>query len=322
MEEQGSTWQALLGLLGIRGAGQESTIQEQWHSPLESRNRVQVRQWLAAILAFLAIWLGLFLVGWPVWLADAVETWADAVLVGTFALLAGMMWFSAVELTLKGYAVWGRRIVELLGVTLILAAIALVCTRFGDGEWWYNWAILIGLSILAPSVALAFNQLKQMFDPMGWTSPFEQRMLHLVEKVLGGASDAPKIEERPLIPWRHGKREGQIIATRDREDVIEVPAREDLNLADFLQEAMERGLGRAAWLKKGHARYVLPETGDRVTRGTYDKMIQMAARAGYIRIGGDGDAAAWLTEPDAAYDDWCTRFEDEWGEMLDGDYDD
>ena len=166
-------------LVALRGGGNESTIQEQWHDIIASRHQVRVRQWLGATLGAVGAFLGLSLLGLPVYLSGAVDTAGSALLVGCFAGLTFIVCWAAVELSFKNYALRRRLVITGICAVLILAAIFLAVLRFGTPRWWHIWSVVTGLSILLSSAALAFNQISDLVDPMGWTSPYEQQALKL-----------------------------------------------------------------------------------------------------------------------------------------------
>lgn len=307
----------------VGGAAGESTIEERWSDIVASRHTVRVKQFIGAVVGSLVAFLGLLLVGLPLTLSGAVASLSDAILVGCAAALAAVIFWAGVELSFREYAPRRRVVITCMGIVLILAGVVLGALRFGDLEWWHSLSVVVGLAIAGPAVAFVFNQTADLLDPMGWVSAFERRIMPVLEKWMEGQNPSAQLKERPLFPWRHGGRE-QYMAARGKDGkgpANDIPATDDLTLADFLLEATKRPLGRDRhWLGPGKI-HVCPTTGVRVTRPTYDKMIAMMERVGYIERGGDGEATQWLTEPQAAYDDWCSRLEDEWGETLGGGFD-
>jgi hypothetical protein len=301
------------------GAAEESTIVERWDKIIESRSTVRIRQLWGAIGGSLLCFVGLLFVGLPLVLSGAVATLADAILVGCAAALASIVFWGAVELSMKGQPPPRRAVVVGAGGTLALSVVALSAMHLGDrAEWWHTLSVVVGLCIAGPSALFVYNQLSDLADPGGMRSAFERQIQPLFDRWLQ-AETAPKIVERPLFPWRHGNREEYVSAQHGKdENTIDVPAQDDLTLADWLEEAARRGISRGEWLKSGKPRYICPTTGERVTRTTYDRMVRMCAKMGYVELGGDGGAAQWLTEPQAAYDDWCSRLEDEWSDALGG----
>lgn len=318
--------QALLAR-SFGGAAEESTISEHWNDIRESRFGVRIREFGGAILGNLSLFFGLYLIGRTLTSSGTLTSWGDGALVGCGVAMASLLWWSAVELSFKGLTSRRRWAITALGVTLIMATLAGAALKLGyrsnpnDLVW-----IFIGASVAGPAAAFAYNQLSDLMDPMGLQSAFERQIQPLLDHWMKRQLRERKIVERPLIPYRHGNRETWLAQHKtggepDEEDgaVYEIPAQDDLTFCDFLEEAVRRGSGRRAWLKKGDPRYLCPSTKVKVTRTTYDNMIQKAADMGYLVRGGDGDASAWLVQPAEAYDDWCTRLEDEWGEVLGGD---
>ncbi len=310
------------------GAAEESTISEHWNDIVASRFGVRIRQFGGAILANLVLFAGLYLMGRTLLASGTVASWSDAALVGCGVALMSLFWWSAVELCFRGLTPRRRWAITALGITLIFASIAGAALRLGtrtnpnDLVW-----IFIGASVAGPAGAFSYNQLADLMDPMGLQSAFERQIQPLLNRWMTRQFSQVRTQERPLFPYRHGNRETWLAQHRtgdevngDDEDgeVIEIPAQDDLTFADWLEEAVRRGSGRRAWLKKGEPRYLCPSTKVKVTRPTYDSMIRKAAEMGYLVRGGDGDASVWLKTPAEAYDDWCSRLEEEWGETLGG----
>lgn len=307
----------------VGGAAGESTIEERWSDIIASRSGVRIRQLLGAIAGCLLSFFGLFLFGLPLTTSGAVASVADAVLVGCGAALAILLIASAVEVSMKHYPRRRRLTVAGIGSALVLAVIAMIALRAADGNWWHLLQIPAGLSIAGPAIAFTYNQLSDLLDPGGMESGFERRVAPLLDNWIEQNKKKVQVIERSLYPYRHTNQEDYLARRMASDDgdsngVIEVPAQDDLTFADWLEEAARRGAGRRAWLPKGKPRYICPTTKVRVTRPTYDKMIRKAATVGYLITGGDGEASAWLVDPEEAHQDWVGRLEDEWGEDMIG----
>ena len=331
-QQQQSPMGDIAKLLVIRGMEGESRIIEEWKDIVASRHTVRVKQWLGAMAGLLLSFVGLGLIGVPVAMGIGAVTVLDALLLGTIvgtvaaAYMAGSAWL------MRRHSAAAQVIVAGLASTLTLSAVVFASLELGEAEWYHALAAVVGLVVLAPSLAFTFNQSVDLVDPMGWVSAFERRMAPWLEAMIHAEVGQPVIRERSLIPWRHSGHkpngenkvtgrpwppaplpipEADLTAT-----VVDVPAQDDLTFADFLEESTRRGLGRRAWLPENGPRYLCPTTNQRITRTMYDRMIAMAAAEGYITLGGEGDAAAWLIEPSDAYSDWCRQLEDEWGDLL------
>lgn len=328
----GGTWGDLVKMWIIRGMEGESRIEERWSDIVASRSTVRIRQWVATMIALGVVFLGLAGVGVPLALAGGVTSFLDILFVGSLVgcvltiVVSGTVWVT------RNLSPRRQVVISLLGVVLALAPVVFGCLLLGDTGWWSGPVALLGLCLFVPSLLFVYNQGVDLVDPMGWSSFFERRMLPYMTRAMEAEIQQTRIVERPLFDWRHQNRT-KTIAGREKpipipepteiptpgEDgilVIETPARDDLNLADWLAEAHNRGISRRAWLKKGEVRYILPATKTRVTRPVYDRMVELAEARGYIERGSDGSASGWLVDPVEALDDWATKLEEEWPELL------
>jgi len=309
----------------------ESRIEERWADIVASRSTVRIRQWLSIIAALFVGFLGLAGVGVPLALAGGLTSFLDILFVGSLVgcglavVTSGAIWVT------RNLSKRRQVVISLLGVALVLAPVVLGCLLLGTPGWWAGPVALVGLCLFVPSLLFAYNQGVDLVDPMGWSSFFERQMLPYFTQMLEAETQQARVVERPLIDWRHRNRSQTITARekpvplpepeeapKERNGVliVETPAKDDLNLADWLDEAGRRGITRRAWLKKGEVRYILPATKTRVTRSVYDRMVEMAQNRGYLDRGTDGAASGWLVDPVEALDDWAGRLEEEWPELL------
>jgi hypothetical protein len=317
VQQTGNMWGELAKLWVVRGLEGESRISEEWKDIVASRHTVRVRQWLGAMAGLLLAFAGLAGIGVPVAQAGGAETLLDVILIGSVTGVGVMLVMALVGYLLRNRGTEAQVVTMALAATFVLAAVVLVALRMGEPEWWHTASAIAGVCVVVPSVAFTYNQAVDLVDPMGWVSAFERRMVPHLETLMMSEMQPPQVVERSLIPWRHANRRHTISARNGMDEVTEVPSVDDLNLADWLEEATRRGIGRRNWLVAGRARYLLPTTETRVTRPVYDRMVEMAADAGYLKRGtGDGDASEWVVEPPDAYEDWCTRMEQEWGDVL------
>lgn len=322
-QQPNALWGEIAKIWAVRGMEGESRIEEHWADIIASRNTVRVRQWVSIIVAsFLSI-MGLAMVGVPLAMAGGKTSFLDMAFIGTLSgmalcLLVGLVGWAAREQT------------PIVRATLLISASMVIVVPSvlgallaGDAPWWSGPVAILGICLFVPSIPFLYNQIKDLVDPMGWSSFFERSMAPHIIEMLRTEMQAQKVVNRPIIKWSHGERgqdiSGRMLVAEGEEDdplVIDAPDRDDLNLVDFLKEAGNRGLARRFWLKPGEARYRMPTTGDRVTRSVYDNMVEMAEERGYLSRGADGAATEWLVDPHRAFDEWATIVEGEWGDIM------
>lgn len=329
MSEQPHPLSGLAQIIAIKGMEGESRIIEEWKDIVASRHTVRVKQWIGAMAGLALSFVGIGLIGFPVAMGSGWVSVGDVVLLGALVGIASAGVVGGAAWLMRRHSAAAKIMVAGLAGTLVLAVAVLSAIHFGEGEWWHGLLAILGLCVLPPSLAFTFNQSVDLVDPMGWVSAFERQMAPYLSAILTAELRQPMVTEHSMIPWRHAGRgtngEDKVTARLQgapdvpdelRPPVIEVPARDDLTLADFLEEANRRGLGRGKWLVPDHPRYICPTSQVRITRSVYDRMVEMAAMEGYVERGGDGDATAWLMEPEDAYNDWCSKLEAEWEELL------
>jgi len=312
----------LLRLYIVRGMEGESKISEHWGDIVASRFKVRFYQWLGAMGGMAGILAGAICLGAPLAVSIGLGGFKELALVGCVIGIASLLASWAV-----GYFVGKSRSVTVTAVlsigivSIVTLALSLLTIAISDEmEWWRVIIALAGACIFTPSLAFAFNQLSDLVDPMGWISGFERMMRPYLIGIL--QSEVSKMVERPVFSWRHGNRQQNITArdtgeTKDDEEgKMSVPDYLDLELADFLGEAIVRGLSRDAWIGAGAARFYLPVSGRKVNRSVYEQLIEKAVDKGYVTPGGQGRGHEWIVRAEEAYNDWCEVIEAEWEDFL------
>lgn len=310
----------------------ESRIEEKWGNIVESRFSVRIREWFGATAALLAIFCGLALVGVPLALSGGAGTVLDVALVGVVTGLVALLLAGVTGWALRSASPAVRAVTGTVFGSLALVASVLAAFKFGEPQTWHVVAAVVGTCIIGPASFFAYNQLRDLVDPMGWVSALEGQLAPvyraLLEEELRQAKARATVT-RPIIRWEHNGRHARHVSARDGgghepepfpdvdDEPTEVPDELDLELADFLAEAMRRGLSRRAWLGAGASRHQLPTTGRRVTRPVYDALIEKATQEGFIVPGGDGSGHEWAVDPRDALDTWASAVEGEWGDLLD-----
>jgi len=318
----GSWRRDLMGLWTIRGAENESQISEHWGDIVASRFKVRIYQWFGSMAGMAGILFGAVLLGIPLALSIGEGGFTEMVLIGAVIGIAAIAVSGGVGHTLKDSRSQAVAAIITTGLTSFVVLVIVLGTIVlsEDMDWWRSVLALMGACIFTPSLALTFFLLSDLVDPMGWVSAFERMMRPELKKFF--ASEYAKTQETPIIPWNHSNRKDKISARDKNSDseVEQVPAHFDIELADFLGEALIRGLSRdGGWVGTKVTKYVLPSTGATVRRGKYDQLISLAVEHGYIRKAkGKGDAHEWAMPAEKAYDDWCSQIEEEWGDYLDG----
>jgi len=305
-------------MLLTRGVEGESKITEHWGDIVASRFKVRIYEFFGSILGMAGIMLGAILLGTPIARMIGARNFADIVVVGVvigIAAIAGSGVFSIMFRKTRSdmvVAILSAGLVSFVTLGLVLASIAMS----DDMDWWRAALAMLGACIFTPSLAFTFNQLSDLVDPMGWISGFERMMRPYLADIMQSQSVEQNV--RPVFPWSHSGRKQQMTSReKDKEEgIVSVPDHLDLELADFLQESIKRGLSRESWIGRKAKKFTLSTTGRTVTRVKYDEMISHAVIKGYIRRGGDGVPHEWLMDAQEAYEDWCSVIEDEWGDML------
>ena len=308
----------LLRLYIVRGMEGESKISEHWGDIVASRFKVRFYQWLGAMAGMGGILFGAVLLGTPVAMALGRGSILDILLVGVvigiaaLAVSSGLMYVFRDSRSKTVVAILAAGLTSFVVLAVVLVAIALS----EDMDWWRAVLAIGGACLFTPSLAYTYNQLSDLVDPMGWISGFERMMRPYLVNLM---QSEIKTQETPLIPWTQHKDRRLITSkskSKEADGVEKVPHHLDIELADFLKEALVRGLSRdSGWLdKKKAAPYILPSTGATVRRGKYDALIIHAVKHGYVHK--DDDSTTWAMDPAKAYDDWCNKIEGEWADYL------
>ena len=302
----------------LRGMQEESQIKENWSDIVASRFKVRIYEFFGSILGMMGIMLSSVLLGAPIAFVVSDGGFLEIVLVGVIVGIAAIAASGSISLLFKNtrsdmvVAIMSAGLVSFVVLAIVLVSIAVS----DDMDWWRAVLAMLGACIFTPSLAFTFNQLSDLVDPMGWVSGFERMMRPYIMDML--KIQTVSQQERPVFPWSHsGRKEQMTSREKDKEEgIVSVPHYLDLELADFLGEAIKRGLSRDSWIGRSTNKFTLSTTGRTVTRVKYDEMISHAVIKGYIRRGGDGVPHEWLMDAQEAYEDWCSVIEDEWGDML------
>ena len=283
---------SLLKLWMARALEGESQIEERIDWNTETKGRVPLVQMATAAIGLLAVLVGLGLLGsQAAWLFDLDLTIGDYLLVTVFGLLVCLLVMAAVRVLSNTN---NRNTVLLVTgailVVLVGAILAAVVSKRQELDILHSGAIMFGIALFLPGLALSYRQLTDLVDPFGKTSPME-RMIYPYLDVLLGAQAQPDPELARLIPHRVSGHT-QAISSNGAFQVHP----DDLNLIAFIREASLRGLARADLVTD--PRIKLRPTGTELTRDVYDTLLHRASDEwGFIRRGGGGHASVWLIEP-------------------------
>ena len=295
-EKSDDLLKSFLQMMLVRAMQGESQIQEQYHHGVETKAKVQAAQALSIFAATCLVVLGMILVGGQlVWLMDLDLTAGDYL----FVFIAATMLVGAGGwLASRAFSGRHRLIQAVMGlaIALLVAAAAISAVNAHRNDWTVlrAAALVVGVALIVSCGSWGYRQLTELLDEFGKTSPMERMMMPYLSELFQQQAEPTYTR---LVPWRRG---GEQRATSNGARTEEPPPLhpDDQDLIDFVAEAQRRGLSRAAWLEG--AKYVLPHTRNRVTRDRYDVLVRLAARWGFVVLGGDGMATDWLLEPDQA----------------------
>jgi ABC-type multidrug transport system fused ATPase/permease subunit len=320
-QQGGSRYGDLMGLWTVRSAENESQISERWNDIIASRFKVRMYQWLGAIASTAGILFASILLGTPIALTVGQSKIEGVLLIGAIIGIAAVVASGGVGYLFRNSRSQGVVAVISTGLTsfVVLAIVLGTIAISDDMDWWRSILAILGACLFTPSLAVTFFFLSDLVDPMGWISGFERMMRPELKRWF--AAQYSNTQETPIIPWNHANRKERISSrdkTRGDETVERIPHHLDIELADFLGEALIRGLSRdAGWIGAGVNKFVLPTTGATVRRNKYDQLIALAEKHEYVRKAqGKGKGHEWIMEPQKAYDDWCSQIEEEWGDYL------
>ncbi len=186
-----------------RGLEGESKVSESWNDIIASRHVVRVRQWLASILAIFCSFVALTLIPAPIVLARPHTNFMDWLLAGSVLGLVLMLTGGAIWRAMQARGQMAR-LVLLLGIgCLTTAPIVLILVRLGSGgAWWHGVITIIGFSLLVPSLALAYHQLTDLVDPMGWVSALERAIVPTFRRWLESGIESEPEQTREILEVR------------------------------------------------------------------------------------------------------------------------
>lgn len=296
MSQRDDFSRAILQFLIAKSFEGESQIDERIDWNAETKGRVPLVQALTATVGLTMSMVGLFLLGWQAtWLLGLDLDVFGALLVATFALILLLLLMAAIRALTNSYSA-GVLVVLAASLVILLAMGALAYASDRELSMWHGFALIAGMALLMPGLALTYRQLADLIDPFGKTSPLERMLYPYLGTIFGEQGEPVQPEPRRLVPFRHnGAVSAVSTGTGARYDVHP----DDLDLLAFIREASQRGLAREALVTK--PRIKLRPTGTEITRGVYDAMMRRASEEwGFIDRGGEGHPAHWLVEPSTA----------------------
>jgi hypothetical protein len=173
-----------------------------------------------------------------------------------------------------------------LSGVIVSSMLTFLIRRSGyDGNWFHVWVGLAPIVGTAAYIGLLLDTRKLLWS---WEKLWNRDMNN------DGEIGQPKL----IRPYGFQIRP-------DNGDVKVEPVRESapldpqfIDLIWFLEESMIRGLQRENWLVNPRP---VSRTGQRMSRGYYDKLVQYASdEFGLLTPGGGGVATEWAVKPQAA----------------------